>query len=227
MIDFHTHILPGVDDGSKDVRQSLGMLRMEQKMGIDTVFLTPHFYASQNSPETFLNRREEAWQRLQMDMDEDLPQLLLGAEVQYFESIGYAENLKSLCIQGTNLLLLEMPFNRWDDRMVRTVLDLNGTDGIEIVLAHIDRYLGFVKEDVWNAFQRSGILMQLNASAFSGWLHRRKAVSLMQNGMVQFIGSDCHNLDSRKPNWELVPKQAWQIAQQNSDYLLRQITAFP
>ncbi len=227
MIDFHTHILPGMDDGSKNVRQSLEMLRMEQKMGIDTVFLTPHFYASQNSPETFLNRREEAWERLQEDMEENLPQLLLGAEVQYYESIGYAENLSSLCIQGTNLLLLEMPFNRWDDRAVRTVLDLNGMDGIQIVLAHIDRYLKFVKEDVWDLFQRSGILMQLNASAFSGLLHRRKAVSLMQNGFVQFIGSDCHNLDSRKPNWELVPEKAWQIAQQNCDYLLRQITAFP
>ncbi len=227
MIDFHTHILPGMDDGSKDVHQSLEMLRMEQKMGIDTVFLTPHFYASQNSPETFLNRREEAWQRLQEGLEEDLPQLLLGAEVQYYESIGYAENLRSLCVQGTNLLLLEMPFNRWDDRVVRTVLDLNGTDGIQIVLAHIDRYLKFVKEDIWALFQRNGILMQLNASAFSGWLHRRKAVSLMQNGTVQFIGSDCHNLDSRKPNWELVPDGAWQIAQQNCDYLLRQITAFP
>ncbi len=227
MIDFHTHILPGIDDGSKNVRQSLEMLRMEQKMGIDTVFLTPHFYASQNSPETFLNRREEAWERLQEDMEENLPQLLLGAEVQYYESIGYAEDLKSLCIQGTNLLLLEMPFNRWDDRAVRTVLDLNGADGMQIVLAHIDRYLKFVKEDVWDLFQRSGILMQLNASAFSGLLHRRKAVSLMQNGFVQFIGSDCHNLDSRKPNWELVPEKAWQIAQQNCDYLLRQITAFP
>ncbi len=227
MIDFHTHILPGIDDGSKDVRQSLEMLWMEQKMGIDTVFLTPHFYASQNSPETFLNRREEAWERLQEDMEENLPQLLLGAEVQYYESIGYAENLSSLCIQGTNLLLLEMPFNRWDDRVVRTVLDLNGADGMQIVLAHIDRYLKFVKEDVWDLFQRSGILMQLNASAFSGLLHRRKAVSLMQDGFVQFIGSDCHNLDSRKPNWELVPEKAWQIAQQNCDYLLRQITAFP
>lgn len=227
MIDFHTHILPGMDDGSQNVHQSLEMLRMEQKMEIDTVFLTPHFYASQNSPEVFLNRREEAWQRLQAEMEGSLPQLLLGAEVQYFESIGYAENLSALCIQGTNLLLLEMPFSRWDDRAVRTVLDLNGTDGMQIVLAHIDRYLKFVKEDVWDLFQRSGILMQLNASAFSGWLHRRKAVSLMEKGTVQFIGSDCHNLDSRKPNWELVPEQAWQIAQQNCDYLLRQITAFP
>lgn len=227
MIDFHTHILPGIDDGSKGVRQSLEMLRMEQKMGIDTVFLTPHFYASQNSPGSFLNRREEAWQKLQMEMEEDLPQLFLGAEVQYFESIGYAESLSSLCIQGTNLLLLEMPFNRWDDRMVRTVLDLNGTDGMQVVLAHIDRYLKFVKEDVWDLFQQNGILMQLNASAFSGWFHRRKAVSLMRSGTVQFLGSDCHNLDSRKPNWELVPDEAWQIAQQNCDYLLRQITAFP
>ena len=64
MIDFHTHILPGMDDGSKDVRESVSMLRLEGKRGIDTVCLTPHFYAEQNSPEQFLERRKRAWQKL-------------------------------------------------------------------------------------------------------------------------------------------------------------------
>ena len=48
MIDFHTHILPGVDDGSKNLDESLQLLQMEQQQGIDIVVLTPHYYSSQN-----------------------------------------------------------------------------------------------------------------------------------------------------------------------------------
>ena len=64
MVDFHTHILPGIDDGSRQTEESLELLRLERASGVDTVVLTPHFYASQNSPEGFLERRARAWDRL-------------------------------------------------------------------------------------------------------------------------------------------------------------------
>ena len=60
MLDVHTHILPGMDDGSKNIRQSLAMLHRERKQGVSDVILTPHFYASQESPQKFLHRRAEA-----------------------------------------------------------------------------------------------------------------------------------------------------------------------
>ena len=64
MIDFHSHILPGMDDGSQTVEESLTLLEMLRAQGVDTVAATPHFYARENSPEVFLRRRREAWERL-------------------------------------------------------------------------------------------------------------------------------------------------------------------
>lgn len=223
MVDFHTHILPGMDDGSKSTRESMEMLRMERSQGIDTVVLTPHYYSRQNSPEAFLRRRQHAWEQLSGSLEEGMPQLLLGAEVQYFENMGNLENLQALCIQGTRLLLLEMPFCHWDDRVIRTVLELNGSNGLQIVLAHIERYLSFPQNSqALELLRRSGILMQVNASFFEGWLRRRKAVSMLKSGEFHLIGSDCHNTAGRCPNWEPVPEDVVKTVDQFSKALLRQ-----
>ena len=87
--DFHSHILPCVDDGSHSVEESLQMLRMEAEQGVTHVVLTPHFYAKHDSPERFLQRRAAAWETLQAAMagEEGLPQITLCAEVYYFPGI--------------------------------------------------------------------------------------------------------------------------------------------
>lgn len=221
MVDFHTHILPGMDDGSKDVQQSLQMLRLEQEMGIDTVVLTPHFYASRNNPARFLERRAAAWEKLRPALPEGCPELLLGAEVQYFDHMDHAEGISSLCIGSTGVLLLEMPFRPWDSRVLDTVMELHGCGGIQVVLAHIERYFSFCrKAEDWEMLRRCGILMQVNASFFSGFFGRRKAMAMMNRGEFQLIGSDCHNLDKRRPNWNLVPRQAMQSSGEFAKSLL-------
>lgn len=223
MIDFHTHILPGMDDGSKTVSESLQLLRMERQQGVSLAALTPHYYSGQNSPEAFLRRRQRSWQALSGALEEGMPKLLLGAEVQYFESIGNLETIQDLCIEGTRLLLLEMPFCHWDERTVQTVLSLNGTSGIRIVLAHVERYLSFPGNAAClDLFRRYGILAQMNVSCFDGWLRRRKASAMVREGKVHLFGSDCHNLSGRKPNWDLVPESLWQSMDSNSKALLRQ-----
>lgn len=64
MIDFHTHILPGMDDGSRDVRESLQMLTLESEQGVQETLLTPHFYAHFDKISSFLERREHSFQKL-------------------------------------------------------------------------------------------------------------------------------------------------------------------
>lgn len=81
MIDLHTHILPGMDDGSRDVLESLAMLEASAAQGVGLVAATPHFYAEENSPERFLSRRAEAAQRLRAALRPGLPEIRLGAEV--------------------------------------------------------------------------------------------------------------------------------------------------
>ena len=86
MFDVLCHILPGIDDGSKSVTMSLEMLRLEAEQGIEGIVFTPHFYASQNSPETFLSRREQALKELEgsLGLLASVPRFTVGSEVHYF-----------------------------------------------------------------------------------------------------------------------------------------------
>ena len=61
VIDFHTHILPGIDDGSSDLQMSMAMLNEERHQGVDVVVLTPHFYGSQESIDHFIHKRNKAY----------------------------------------------------------------------------------------------------------------------------------------------------------------------
>jgi protein-tyrosine phosphatase len=84
--DFHSHILPGGDDGSRSVNESLKMLSLDADQGIRRVIATPHFYANHDTPERFLKRREAAWSHLREAVEgfSGLPEIVLGAEVYYF-----------------------------------------------------------------------------------------------------------------------------------------------
>ena len=137
MTDFHTHILPCMDDGSGSAGESAAMLREERNQGIRNVVLTPHFHARDDSIPSFLCRRQQAWNHLLPHLPPQCPNLFLGAEVGYFEGIGAAEGIRQLRVEGSSLLLLEMPFCRWTERMAEDVLKLNGREGIQVVLAHV------------------------------------------------------------------------------------------
>ncbi len=199
MIDWHSHLLPRMDDGSKSVEESLAMLARQAEQGIQTVIATPHFYANDESIASFLSRREKSASALFTELNDTLPQVLLGAEVRYFPGISRMEGLKDLRIQGTKLLLLEMPMMTWSGSMIRELMELSGMSGIKLVMAHVERYRRFQKMDVWEQLVENDILIQVNADFFTTFGSRRKALSLLKQGGIHLIGSDCHNLTSRPP----------------------------
>lgn len=199
MIDWHSHILPKMDDGSHSTEESIAMLGMQASQGVDTVIATPHFYADDESVESFLERRSRSFERLSAELPEGSPRILLGAEVRYYPGISRMADLRSLRIQGSKLLLLEMPFSGWKENMVREVVELAGKSGVRVVLAHIERYEDLQKRSIWERVAGSGILMQSNASFFTSFSTKRRAISLLKEGRIRFIGSDCHNLTSRPP----------------------------
>ena len=98
--DFHTHVLPGVDDGSASVEESLALLQMEAEQGIGQVVATPHFYANHDTPERFLQRREraEATLREALTGKPDMPELFMGAEVYFFPGMSDSDALNELTI---------------------------------------------------------------------------------------------------------------------------------
>ena len=210
MIDFHTHILPGIDDGSKDIDMTEKMLKIEQAMGVSHIYATPHFYAHRRSIDSFLERRERALQKTKalIEVDKELPQVTAGAEVYYFTGIGRAGQLEALCIEGTNLLLLELPFAQWHSDIAKDISELMSRRGLHIVLAHLERYEAFQKDrHAWNRIVDMPLTIQLNCEDFidSGSLlrrnHRHKlSFDLLAEHDNIIIGSDCHNLTDRKPN---------------------------
>lgn len=204
IIDFHTHILPGIDDGSRSVRQSLAMLAMQKEQGVSVVVATPHFYADRNSVEHFLEKREEAYQKLTEAMQEqgiETPTLRYGAEVYFFGGIGKAEMLPKLCINDTNLVLIEMPFCQWTKDMLSEIRWIIEKQKLQVVLAHIDRYYEFQKDkSVWNAMFELPIYAQINGGSFLNWKKKRKCLGYLKEDWDVILGSDCHNTESRVPN---------------------------
>ena len=121
VIDFHSHILPGIDDGSKDLETSLEMLRMSAAQGVTDMVATPHFYASKEGFETYLEKRIHAFETLCASRTPDMPRIRLGAEVAFFKGISQAEKIEKLAEQTGRILLLEMPFMEWTDRDIQEV----------------------------------------------------------------------------------------------------------
>ena len=199
MIDFHSHILPQVDDGSRSVEESLRMLSLMKKQGVGQVIATPHFLANHESVDEFIGRRGAAYLRLAAEAEE-VPRIHLGAEVRYYDGISHLPDLKKLRIENSKLLLLEMPFCTWGEYAVKEVCDLAGQGSITLVLAHIERYLGYQRPDVLYRLLDSGVLLQCNASFFCDFLSKRRAFGMLQKGMIHFLGSDAHNLTDRAPN---------------------------
>ena len=141
MIDWHNHVLPAMDDGSRDVAESIAMLGMHAAQGVDTVVATPHFYANDESVDSFVERRRLSYERLKEQLPPDAPAILLGAEVKYYQGISRLADLKKLRIEGSQLLLLEMPAIKWNERMIAEVLAIYEKTGLIPVIAHIDRYI--------------------------------------------------------------------------------------
>ncbi len=200
MIDWHSHILPRMDDGSHSVAESLFMLRAEADQGVEAVVATPHFYANEDSVESFLDRRSRSLEALKAELYEGSIEIRVGAEVRYYQGISRMAELDELRIDGTKLLLLEMPMCTWTEYMIRELTELAGRSSIKLVLAHIERYLGLQKRAVWDRIYESGALAQVNASYFTAFTTKRRAISLLGDGKIAFIGSDCHNMTSRTPN---------------------------
>ena len=224
MIDIHSHILPGMDDGSRSAEESLAMLEASAVQGIACVAATPHFYAEENSPEKFLVRRSASAERLRKVWRPGLPELKLGAEVRYFEGIGRCEGIERLCIEGTGLLLLEMPFSQWGCHALHEVWELQARSGVTVLLAHIERYIRRQGEEVWQALAEWGVLNQCNATFFLDWRTRPKAMRMLRNGRVHLLGSDCHNMEERRPRLgealEVLGRHGRDILEENASTFL-------
>lgn len=197
-IDFHTHLLPAVDDGSQSVAESKALLEALRLQGVDLAVATPHFYSNKASLDDFLRQRSRAYEQLSAET----PKLLLGAEVSFFRGIGKADRLVELCIAGTDALLLEMPFSQWSRNEVAQLHQILSR-GITPILAHIERYLSFQKDlSALNEIINLPVFLQVDTEALLQRKTRKFVFKLIDQGFPVLLGTDCHNMKKRSPDME-------------------------
>ena len=189
-IDFHAHVLPGADHGSAGLEVSLKQIELAAQADVDVLIATPHFYPRQESPEAFFARREETAALLRENLPEKAPRLLIGSETHLCRGLHNMENLERLCVEGTKVLLLELPADFSVRAYESTVEGLLFERKMTVVLAHIDRY----SPQIVNFLMELGFFAQINAEAFCRLRMRRRAAAYLSDPRIVALGSDIHGL---------------------------------
>lgn len=202
MNDYHCHILPQIDDGSRSVEMSLKMIKMIKEQGINCIVATPHFYAHKDqSVKQFLTKRETAFEKIKKD---SLLPILLGAEVAVEQGISMFTDIEKLRIADTEYILMELPYVPFSNWILEEIINLSYEYNLTPVLAHIHRYIDYYGKSEIAELLKINAVLQFNNEAFCNFKERRFVKSLIKEGYPYVLGSDAHNLTSRKPNWELM-----------------------
>jgi len=201
LVDMHSHILPGMDDGARTAAVSLAMLDEMAKQGVFAVISTSHFYPENENPDAFLRRRAAAAEMLRTVYDPAKhPTLYVGAEVAYYPGISRSSELEKLRILGTRSILIEMPFFKWSQDMLRELVFLGVQTGLRPILAHMERCIPKQPRDTLQKLLEGGVRLQSNAEYFLNRKTSKEALRYLSKGYISFLGSDAHNTDTRAPN---------------------------
>lgn len=211
-IDFHTHILPCMDDGSSDINESLRLLEILSDSKVEKVVLTPHFYRSKESINSFLDRRKKAFEELSRALEsiKNRPELILGAEVYFYPSLSSDPDFEKLCVENTDYILLELPFEQFHDNFYSSYANFLNKCEQKIVLAHIERYLSFgnTAKEIMRLFEYGSVLCQMNCTSIAkADIFKRKALlKLISDGLISAFGTDTHNVSHRPPIYDKAEK---------------------
>lgn len=233
LIETHCHILPGIDDGAPDVETSLKMIKKLEKQGAKAIILTPHYYSDSISLDDFLAKRDKAFNELSAALPPGSPRLIPAAEIYISDYIFNYENLDGLCIANSRYALIEHSFScKFEQSTYDRLLNLKYEYNITPILAHIERYPALFEDNqLLEEYIEMGCLVQSNISSFSDASRhiRKKLIKHLENGRIHLIGSDCHNLDSRPPEYEngvkeIIKKcsnEAVRILEENANLLVK------
>lgn len=193
VIDFHAHILPAADHGSRDIEMTSEQLKLILGAGVGTVVATPHFYPNEHDPIAFCDTVNNAVEMI-VNTRIDRPELCVGAEVLLCENMENMDGIEKLCIRGTDLLLIELPMSTWSADLCYSLKKLSSQ--YTVILAHIDRYIESQPDKI-EQFISDGALAQINASALFCGSVKKKLLPYISGGTVCAIGSDLHLVDKK------------------------------
>lgn len=197
--DVHTHIVPGVDDGSDSLEESLEMISQMREQGVLNIVATPHY------PDGKTEKIKDAFDMLKKSVEDKYPDMKLYLGNELLNGPGVIEALKNktaLTIAGTKYILVEfLPGD--SERKIYNALREYTLAGYIPIVAHVERYEALHKNyDFLDEIINLGAYIQMNTESLVGGLFDRRAAycrKLLENGYVHFLGSDCHGAERRKP----------------------------
>jgi len=195
--DLHSHLIPGIDDGSKSLEESLEMLKRFAELGYQKVITTPHIMSDfyKNTPEIILGGLEKVKQGIK---NEGI-NIEIEAAAEYYLDFHLEELIKAKDILtfGNNHVLFELSFSNEPPRVKETIFSFQ-TEGYKPIMAHVERYPFYFNQfDKINDFKSRGCLIQLNINSLSGQYGpqvKKMAEEMIDKNMVDVIGSDCHHI---------------------------------
>jgi protein-tyrosine phosphatase len=202
MIDFHNHVLPGVDDGAADAAEASAAVRALMEQGVTALVVTPHVNGSDTersvAREKRLRRIDRAWEALQTAVGDLGVALHRGAEVMLDTPEPDLSDPR-LRLGGTRFVLVEFPFLAVPPNATRTLFQLK-VEGWEPIIAHPERYAnpspGLAEVEEW---KRVGARLQVNAGSLVGRYGsgpRLLAWTLLERGVADYVASDFHSRGS-------------------------------
>lgn len=199
MIDFHSHIIPGIDDGAENVEMSLAMLNRSMNDGVTEVVSTSHCYPRYTkSIEHFIKRRTEGFEEISeavRNSGMDIPKIHLASEVNLITDISEFENLDTLCLPNGRYIMIEMPYGAWKEWMIDSIYKMT-VKGFRPIMAHIDRFVD-CDAGLLNSLFELDVIYQVNAEVFLKNAYNKVADELLGGGRAHLLGSDMHNTTVR------------------------------
>ena len=196
MIDFHSHIIPKIDDGSKSIEETYDMLLEAKEAGFTDIIMTSHFTTHYCEPTVQeINVWKEKLQELLRVKNVDI-NLHSGMEIYVSNRLEELIcNNKILTIENSKYILMELPINA-SINYLDSIIYILESHGLKLILAHPERYL-YVQSNptLIEEYKEKGILIQCNYGSIIGQ-YGKKAEHIMKmilkKGQVDFLGSDCH-----------------------------------
>jgi protein-tyrosine phosphatase len=195
--DVHSHFIPGIDDGSQSVEQSVELINAMHELGFSKVITTPHVMADgyRNSPDVILSGLDTVRRALQA---KNIPvQIDAAAEYYLDHELEQKVMARNVLTFGDNYLLFELPFIS-EPQILFSVVFTMQTQGYRPVLAHPERYTYWYQDvSSMEKLKDRNVLFQLNTVALAGAYGpqaRKAAEKLVDLGWYDLVGSDCHNL---------------------------------
>lgn len=206
LVETHCHLLPGIDDGAKDLETSAKMAYRLYQQGARKIIVTPHYYSDTISLSDFVANRDRAVSQLRDSLPENVIKIIPAAEVFITSYLFNNDDLSAISFGKENYILIEHPFScPFEDSHKKRISRLICDYGLTPILVHIERYQALMNnEDTLNELLRMGCLAQANISSFAElpMFQKKKLIKYLKAGKIQLIGSDCHNLTSRSPDYE-------------------------